>query len=127
MTNEISSYLLKLLGFTILIFGIHWYLLSQFFEGSLYFPLWTIYVFNAVLVAVVYILVLNKSQTKPKNVFQLFLILTLVKMALAVVFLIPLFLKKSDHTMLEILNFFIPYFLFLTFEIFSLNKFLQKS
>lgn len=127
MTKEISGYLLKLLGFTILIFGIHWYLLSQFFDGRLYFPLWTIYVFNAVLVAVVYIFIRSKSEDPNKNIFQLFLTLTVAKMVLAIVFLMPLFFKKPPHTQLEVINFFIPYFLYLTFEIFNLNKFLQKS
>jgi len=58
---------------------------------------------------------------------KFFLSLTIVKMGLVIVLLLPLFLKKSDHTQLEVFNFFIPYFLFLGLEIFSLNKFLQKS
>ena len=127
MNKEISNYLIKLLGFSFLLFAVHFYLVSQFFEGNLHLPIWSIYVFNAVLVAVVYSIILNKSKGESKNIFQLFLMLTIGKMVLAVVFLMPLFFKKSDHTQLEILNFFVPYFLFLTFEIFSLNKFLQKS
>ena len=127
MNKDISNYLIKLLGFSVLLFAVHYYLISQFFEGNLHLPIWSIYLFNAVLVAVVYIIIFNKSQGGSKSIFQLFLGLTIAKMVLAVVFLMPLFFRKSDHTQLEILNFFVPYFLFLIFEIFSLNKFLQKS
>ena len=67
------------------------------------------------------------SDSQPQNILKYFLVLTLVKMALAVVFLLPLFLKKSAHTQLEIFNFFIPYFLFLIIEILGLSKFLQKT
>jgi len=126
MSKETSSFILKLLIFAVIIFGIHVYIISQFFEGNLYFPIWTIYTFNAVLVAIVFS-VLNYQKNKGSDkMYQLFLGLTLLKMILAIVFLLPLFFEKSEHSQLEVINFFIPYFLFLSFEIFNLNKFLQK-
>jgi hypothetical protein len=84
-------------------------------------------VFNAVLVLAVYSIITYKNRQGSKKMYQLFLGLTVLKMILAVVFLLPLFLGKSAHAQLEVINFFIPYFLFLGFEIFNLNKFLQKS
>ena len=126
MGKETSSFILKLLIFAVILFGIHIYIISQFFEGNLYFPIWTIYTFNAVLVVIVFS-VLNYQKNKGSDkMYQLFLGLTLLKMILAIVFLLPLFFGKSEHSQLEVINFFIPYFLFLTFEIFNLNKFLQK-
>ena len=126
MNKETSSFILKLLIFAVILFGIHIYIISQFFEGNLYFPIWTIYTFNAVLVVIVFS-VLNYQKNKGSDkMYQLFLGLTLLKMILAIVFLLPLFFGKSEHSQLEVINFFIPYFLFLTFEIFNLNKFLQK-
>jgi hypothetical protein len=80
-----------------------------------------------VLVFLVYTIITYKNKKGSKNMYQLFLGLTTLKMILAIVFLLPLFLGKSDHAQLEVINFFIPYFLFLGFEIFSLNKFLQKN
>lgn len=127
MIKDITSFTLKLFFYTLLLYAIHYYILSQIFEGSLYFPIWTIYVFNAVLVLLVYITINYLNKQKSNKVFQYFLGLTALKMILAIVFLLPLFMGKSNHTQLEILNFFIPYFLFLGFEIFGLNKFLQKS
>lgn len=127
MIKETLSFVATLLVISVLLFGIHYYILSQFFDGELHFPIWTIYAFNAVLVFIVY-LVLNISNKRGSDkMYQIFLGLTMLKMALAVVFLLPLFFGKSNHTQLEVINFMIPYFLFLGFEIFSLNKFLQKS
>jgi hypothetical protein len=114
-------------GFSIVLFGIHYYILSQFFEGKLAIPLWLIYIFNALMVFVVISALKYQSKDKSKNLLSLFLILTAIKMALILVILLPVFLKKSAHLQLEVFNFFIPYFLFLTFEIFSLNKFFQQS
>jgi hypothetical protein len=127
MTKEITSFSVKLIIFTMILFGVHLYILSQFFEGNLHFPVWSIYVFNSIMVCLVYLVITYKSKKGSKNMYQLFLGLTLLKMALAIVFLLPLFFGKSNHAQLEVINFFIPYFLFLGFEIFSLNKFLQKT
>ncbi len=127
MTKETINFVIKLLGFTGLLFAVHYSILIQFHKGDLHLPLWTIYVFNAVLVCIVYMIITSKSKVKSKNIFQVFLALTFLKMFLAIVFLLPLFFGKSNHAQLETMNFFIPYFLFLTFEILSLNKFLQKS
>lgn len=126
MTKETISFAIRLLIFSALLFGIHLYIISQFFEGTLYFPLWSIYAFNAVLVFGVFLILNYKASQGSDKMYQLFLGLTLLKMVLAIVFLLPLFFGKSDHSQLEVINFFIPYFFFLTFEIFSLNKFLQK-
>jgi hypothetical protein len=127
MIKDIFSFTLKLFLYTLLLFVIHYYVLNQIFEGSLFFPIWVIYVFNSVLVLLVYITINYLNKQKSNKVFQYFLGLTALKMILAIVFLLPLFMGKSNHSQIEIFNFFIPYFLFLGFEIFSLNKFLQKS
>ena len=127
MNKKTSSFLLGLAGFTIFLFLIHTYIIYQFFDGQLFFPIWTIYAFNVVLVCIVYFVLNYKHKQKSESILNFFLGLTMLKMVLAIVFLLPLFFGKSDQSQLEVINFFIPYFLFLTFEIFSLNKFLQKG
>lgn len=127
MIKEIGSLLIQLLIFSAVLFGMHVYILNQFFEGELIIPLWVIYAFNSVLVFIVFSLLKHYSQRQNQDMLKIFLILTIIKMVLAIVLLLPLFLKTSSNTQLEVFNFFIPYFLFLTFEIFSLNKFMQKS
>jgi len=126
MNKETISFILRLIAFAVLLFLIHFYIIHVFFEGQLYFPIWTIYVFNGILVLAVYSILNYKSSKGNEKMYNLFLGLTLIKMMLSIVFLLPLFFGKSNHSQLEVINFFIPYFLFLTFEIFSLNKILQK-
>ncbi len=126
MTKETINFAVNLLLFAALLFGVHFYIISQFFDGNLYFPIFTIYIFNAVLVFGVFLILNYKATQGSDKMYQLFLGLTVLKMILAIVFLLPLFFGKSEHSQLEVINFFIPYFLFLIFEIFSLNKFLQK-
>ena len=127
MTKETISFLIKLLIFTALILSVHFYILIQLFTGTLYFPIWAIYLFNGGLVLIVYSTITYKSKKGSTKIYQLFLGLTILKMVLAIVFLLPLFFGNSNHAQLEVVNFFIPYFLFLGFEIFSLSKFLQKT
>jgi hypothetical protein len=126
MSRSIIEFLVKLIGFSLLLLVVHVYILKQFFTGDLQIPLWLIYVFNAVMVLLVFS-VMRYYSDKGKDMMKLFLAFTGLKMALAIILLLPLFIQKSDHLQLEVFNFFIPYFLFLTFEIFSLNSFLQKS
>lgn len=126
MNKSILNFLLKLLGFSIALFAIHYYILIQFFEGNLVIPLWVIYAFNALLVFIVFSVIKFYSKNKDTDLLKYFLGLTFVKMILIIILLLPLFLNKSDHIKVEVFNFFIPYFFFLTFEIISLNKFLQK-
>jgi len=126
MYKSSINFILKLVGFSIALFGIHFYILSQFFNGELSIPLWLIYVFNALMVYVVISVLKYQSKNKNKNLLSFFLILTAIKVVLILILLLPLFLKKSAHTQVEVFNFFIPYFLFLGFEIFHLNKFFQK-
>lgn len=127
MIKTTTSFVVKLFIFAIVLFGIHFYILSQFFDGTLYFPIWAIYIFNLVLVFLVYVVMAYKSKQGSRKMLELFLGLTILKMVLAIVFLLPLFFGKSDHPQLELINFFIPYFLFLALEIFNLNKFLKKT
>ncbi len=127
MLKDIGAFLVKLLGFSMVLFFVHYYILAQFFSGELYFDLWAIYLFNAFMVLGVYLVIRYYGEHRPDSVLKVFLMLTILKMALAVVFLLPIFMKKSAHSQLEIFNFFIPYFLYLIFEIMGLSKFLQKT
>lgn len=127
MTNGTGLFYVKLLVLSFLLWLTHYYVVFQFFPTDLYYPIWTIYCFNTVLVLVVYTVLKYAYHHRPHYVLKLFLGLTMLKMIAAIVFLVPLFLNRSQHTKLEVFNFFIPYFLYLIFEIYALNRFLQKS
>ena len=122
------NFAFKLLGFTLLLCAIHYYIFINFFsEVVLYLPLWGIYLFNALLVLIVYTLMKHKVSKGNSKTYSTFLLLMLGKMALAIIFLLPLFVGKSEHPRIEVINFFIPYFLFLSFEIMTLYKFLRNQ
>jgi len=127
MSKTTISFFLKLVALIIILCGIHYYINFNFLaEKELYFPLWSIYLFNAVLVLIVFGIIQYKVSKGSENVMNIFLSLTTVKMVLAIVFLLPVFAGKVEHPQLEVVNFFIPYFCFLGFEIYQLNKFFQK-
>ena len=128
MLKDIVNFSLKLLGFSLLLCAIHYYICSNFYSDALlYLPIWGIYVFNFVLVLAVYGLMNHKAATDESKVYNTFLILTIAKMALAIVFLLPLFVGKSENSTIEVINFFVAYFLFLGFEIKMLDKFLKDA
>ena len=128
MNKNTLNFIVKLLALTALLCGAHYYIFLSFFsEMTLYFPIWSIYSFNGVLVLLVFLIINHEVSKGNKNVLNIFLILTLVKMALCIVFLLPLFFGKSDYPKVETFSFFISYFIYLIFEIVSISNFLKKQ
>ena len=128
MMGSLGSFMVKWLAFTALLLGVHYYIFATIFSDmELYFPLWTVYLFNAGLVLLVFLIVYYQASKGSTKSYSLFLILTISKMALAIVFLIPLLAGKTENAIPDVVNFFIPYFLFLGFEIFQLNDFFKKQ
>ena len=128
MNKDGVQFIVGLIAITALLCGVHYYIFLNFFADlKLYFPIWSIYAFNAGLVLIVFLIISFKVSNGSKNAFNIFLGLTSVKMVLAILFLLPLFFGKSEHMKVETFNFFIPYFVYLAFEIVSISKFLKKQ
>lgn len=122
------NFLVGLLIFTGILYVVHYSIFYYFFsEITLYIPIWSIYCFNSVVVLIVYSIIKNKTKKESKKGYNAFLLLTFIKMILAIVFLLPLFSGESTNTKTEVINFFIPYFFFLTFEILAINKLLKSQ
>jgi hypothetical protein len=127
MKKEFTHFLIGLLLLSALLFLTHTYLFYVFFsEIELYLPIWSIYLFNIVMVLGIFSYLGYRVQKGAKNGHVLFSVLTLLKMLLALAFLSPLFFNKSNHTTTEAFNFFIPYFIYLIYEIYTLDKFFKK-
>jgi len=127
MNKVFTNFLVGLLLLSVVLFAAHYYILNAFFsEIDLYLPIWSIYVFNIIMVVGVFGFLRYKVKRGAKSGYILFSILTLLKMVLAMVFLSPLFFDKSNHTVTEVFNFFIPYFIYLIYEIYSLDKFFKN-
>jgi hypothetical protein len=128
MNKDGLNFIVKLIGLTALLCGVHYYIFLNFFSDiELYLPIWSIYAFNGVLVLLDFLFINHKVSNGSKNVLNIFLVLTSVKVLLAIVFLLPLFLGKAENSKIEAFNFFIPYFLYLAFEITSISNFLKKQ
>ena len=125
--NRQLSFIIQLIGVTVVLYGVHAYLLHNFAKDKVFFfPIWQIYSFHAVITTVVYSLINYRFSTGKKDVFNLFMILTFLKMVLAIVYLLPLILSDVVNKQPDVFNFFVPYFLFLFFEVYTLTRFLQK-
>lgn len=127
MIRELIIFSIKLAATAAILFLAHWYILEQLYSEALYFPLWKVYLFNAALVLGMYFLLRYYGSRKPNSVLKIFMLLSILKMTFVIVFLLPLFLGRANDAPIEVINFFIPYFVLLIFEILALNKFLQKA
>ncbi|WP_296342693.1 hypothetical protein [Winogradskyella sp.] len=122
------SFLFQLIAVTAVLLGLHMYLLSYFAEKiDFFFPVWHIYVFHFLVTALFYTIINYRFSSGKTNVFNLFMGLTFLKMILAILFLLPLLLSEFENKQPDVFNFFIPYFMYLFFEVYSLTKFLQKA
>lgn len=121
------GFLIQLIILTIVLIGLHSFIIHYFFNDvNFFYPLWQIYIFHLVITAILYTLVNYKYSTGDKSIFNLFTGLTLLKMVLSVVFLLPLLLSNIEGKQPDVMNFFAPYFIYLFFEVYSLTIFLQK-
>lgn len=122
------SFLLQLISVSVLLFAVHSYLIYHFAkEITLFFPIWQIYTFHLIITLALYTIINYRVSSGKKDVFNLFMVMTLFKMVLAILFLLPLILSEFENKQPDVFNFFIPYFMYLFFEVFTITKFLQKS
>ncbi|MBT8188004.1 MAG: hypothetical protein HKP38_03805 [Croceitalea sp.] len=123
-----TSFLLKLGLLALLLFAVHWWVISNFFNAvEFFFPLWQIYAFHFVTVLILFTIINYKFSQGGGAILNYFLVATILKMLLCIVFLLPLLLSDFQGKRPDVLNFFFPYFTFLFFEVFSLNLLLTKK
>lgn len=122
------NFLLQIVILSVVLFGIHSYLLSHFgTKLKLFFPIWQIYAFHLVVTTLFYTIINYRFSKGQTDIFILFMGCTLSKMLLAIVFLLPLIVSDMEKKQADIFNFFIPYFIYLSLEVYAITKFLQKS
>ena len=123
-----TSFVIKLLIVSGLLFGIHSYLLHYFAgDTAFFFPVWQVYAFHIIVTFLLFTVINYKYSKGNTQIFNTFMVSTFLKMILAILFLLPLLLSDFENKQLDVFNFFIPYFLFLFFEVYTLTAFLSKS
>ena len=111
-----------------LLFLLHSYLLNALQpDNKFVIPLWNTYLFHFISVLIVYSIINFRFSNGKTQVFNPFILLMILKMLLVVVFLLPLFVSEAPNKVSDAINFFIPYFIFLGFEVYSINQFLAAK
>lgn len=121
-------FLAQIFALSVVLYLMHAYLLDTLRpnKGTI-IPLWTMYVFHAIAVYIVYSIINFRFSNKKKQVFNVFVLLMILKMFFIVIFLLPIFLSKTPDRIPDVINFFIPYFIFLGFEVYSITQFLSME
>ena len=122
------SFLMQNIAVSLILFGIHSYLISYLASDVvLFFPLWQIYVFHFIITTILYTIVNYQYSKKKIDILNTFMVITFLKMILSILFLLPLLLSDFENKQPDVFNFFIPYFLYLFFEVYSVTQFLRKK
>jgi len=121
------SFFIQLILITVILFGIHSYLIYHFSNQAIFFPIWQIYLFHFIVTLALYTLINYKYSQSTTKIFNAFMLSTMFKMILAILFLLPLLLSSFEDKIPDVFNFFIPYFIFLTFEIYSITSLLKED
>lgn len=119
---------LQLLIGSAILYLLHIYLINALFSAKTFIiPLWNIYVFHIISVLVVYTTINFRFSNGKTQVFNPFILLMILKMILSIVFLLPLFLSDTTEKIGDTLNFFVPYFIYLAFEVYGIAQFLMAK
>lgn len=117
---------ISILLFSILIMVVHW-VIDYVFSIVTYYSLVSIYLFHVIsALAVAGIIQLVYSNFKDQAGLA-FMATSLVKMLAAILFLLPGFISDDKPNFSNILNFFVPYFLFLIFEAIQVIKLINPK
>jgi len=121
--TSFGKFLMLLTIITVILFSIQHFIVTNYLSTmAFYFKTWQIYVFHFVTVAALIFFLLHRSKIKPETIFSTFVILSGLKMLSVIVFLSPLFFSEVASSKQTVIAFFIPYFIYLFFEIwFSLQ------
>ncbi len=129
-TKEFSfgKFVIQLTIFTIIIFGIHTYIIQNFLASTeFYLDTWKIYAFQIITVTLLIYFLNHRSKIKPDQVFNTFVLLSLLKMVAVIIFLLPFFLDKTINPKPAVFSFFAAYFIFLILETMYAVKILNEN
>jgi len=116
--NHLSKILINTIVFSLALFGLHKYIQHFFFrEIKLFHPIYSIYLFLFISLMLLFYIIIKSALKKPDTIFTTFAVGSFAKSVVAILFFLPLLKIKDENLNHTVFNFFIPYFLFLFFEI----------
>ncbi|MBZ9787067.1 DUF6168 family protein [Psychroflexus sp. CAK57W] len=126
MKKSFQNPYIPILIFSLVVFLIHWGLDSAL-SIITYYSISSIYLFHVIsALAVAGIIHLVYVNSKDYAGYA-FMGTSLLKMLAAILFLLPGFLSEEKPSFANILNFFVPYFLFLIFEAIQVIKLINPK
>ena len=111
------KFLRSLLLVSAALFLSHDYIADKFFEGEFFYKIWHIYTFLAVATLGVFLIMHFIHKNFPDHTGFAFMGLSIFKIAASVIFFIPLMKAQVPNPVGDVLNFFIPYFVYLLLEV----------
>lgn len=117
-------YILLVVASGLFLFLIHNFLITS---DNTVLKLWKIYTFHITVSLLIFSNLFLISNFNFYNVGFAFMALSVLKMLGAVLFLLPFILKDNFDKIPDVINFFIPYFIFLIIEIIFSLKLLDLS
>ncbi len=116
MKEQLLHFLKGFIPFTLLLIAVHYLVISNIENANFYYSLPAIYLFHIVATLIIYLGLILVHHKAREYTGYTFMGAGLLKMLAAVLFLLPMILAKTEKPFLDILSFFIPYFLYLIFE-----------
>ena len=116
----------KISTISLIVLFFHYIIINFIIFPEFIIPLWKVYGFNFASLSAIYFGLLINFKYKVFNHLYLFVFETILKMIIAIIILRPLFSIDNSALILEVLNFFFLYWIFLFMEIISLRNILSK-
>lgn len=117
--NKLLDFLKVFIPFSILLLGIHYVVITSWFENvDFFYQMGSVYAFNIISALIIYIFLIFVHRTFPEKTGFAFLAGGILKMMAVLIFLMPLIKADVKDPIPDMAAFFIPYFLFLFFETF---------
>jgi len=126
MKSDIINLLKTLLPITVFFYFVQWYLTTKILEIEIFYSATSIYIFHFIVTLIVCLLLILINKVYSEKFGFAFMALSLFKMIAAIIFLIPLLKAQKTSYLNDVFSFFIPYFLFLTYELIFAAKLLKK-
>ncbi len=117
MKKKLQSFLLVLIPFTLILFGIQYFAVAHLKQTTTFFySTWSIYIFHFFATLLIYLFIVFVKKTFSDKTGFAFMACGLLKMMASIIFLLPLILNKEQSALNDVIAFFIPYFLYLLLE-----------
>ncbi|MHA3788462.1 hypothetical protein ACX0HA_09655 [Flavobacterium hauense] len=114
MTVKFLSFLLLL---SATLFLSHNFIADEFFKGEFYYQIWHIYAFLGIATLGILMIMNFIHKNFPDKTGFAFMGLSIFKIAASVIFFIPLMNAQVPNPVGDVLNFFVPYFIYLLVEV----------